>query len=69
MNKISNRELAKHIFTRVKDYLLTDGSEQDDNLLINYISHLIEMNNEPEPTLGSKGFVSISKELREGFGC
>ena len=69
MNRISNRELAKHIFSQVKNHLSTDKNEDDDNKLINYISHLIELNSEPDQSLGSKGFVNVSEEIRQGFGC
>ena len=41
----------------------------DDTQVINYISHLIEMNYDSSGHLGSKGFESISKDIREGFGC
>jgi hypothetical protein len=69
MNTLSNRELANHIFNRVKEYVLSENNGNDDVNIINYIGHLIELNSEPDNHLGSKGFVSISKDIREGFGC
>jgi hypothetical protein len=69
MNTLSNRELASHIFKQVKDHVLSKKNESDDSNIINYIGHLIDLHNEPDNHLGSKGFVSISKDIREGFGC
>ena len=69
MNTLSNRELASHIFKHVKDHVLSKKDESADLNIINYIGHLIDLHNEPENHLGSKGFLSISKDIHEGFGC
>jgi hypothetical protein len=72
---ISNRELAKHIYRHI---ISTHGLDPNDPIMIdierdtiNYVSNLIQLNNEPENHLGSKGFIPISREqdYRDNFGC
>jgi len=73
---MTTRELAKHIYYYSQKCKQEKESNQiwnefDDNQIINYISHLMELHFEPQNHLGSKGFVSIdrSKDKRSEFGC
>lgn len=71
---MTTRELAKHILNYV---LKSNGLSIDDPMMIdyerdtiNYISYLIELHNEPDNHLGSKGFLSTSNsDKRSEFGC
>lgn len=72
---ITTRELATHIYNRVleiseKKKNDIQGEINDTNEIL-YIQNLIELYIEPDNHLGSKGFVSISKEndTRLGYGC
>jgi hypothetical protein len=71
---MSNTELAKHIYFYSQSCKneLPPGhiwTEKDDRTAINYIANLIELHFEPQNHLGSKGFLSISKDIRSEFGC
>lgn len=71
---MSTNELSKHIYNyclnrknnKHKDYV---WNENDDLEVINYISNLIELHFDPQSTLGSKGFLSTTKDIRSEFGC
>ena len=64
---MSNREFAKHIY----EYVINsqNDSDKNDNDIVNYIGHLMDLHYEFDNHLGSKGFESISKDTRTEFGC
>jgi hypothetical protein len=64
---MTSRELATHIYYHIQN--VTDekkkkGSEINDKDEILYIENLMVLHFEIENNLGSKGFVSISKEIK-----
>lgn len=71
---MTNTELAKHIYNysqncKSEKPVGYSWSEYDDKQVINYIANLMELHFEPHNHLGSKGFISISKDKRSEFGC
>jgi hypothetical protein len=62
---MTTRELAKHIYLysincKSDKNNSSEWCDHDDNQVINYISHLMELHFDPQQHLGSMGFESIS---------
>lgn len=71
---MSNRDLAKHIYKYVlesQERLRLAPHLDVETETINYIGNLMDLHYEPESNLGSRGFLSITKEkdFRQNFGC
>jgi hypothetical protein len=69
---MTTRDLAKHIYNFVienENKMEKESFIPNNNDVINYISHLMELHFDPESHLGSKGFVSTSSVGRTEFGC
>jgi hypothetical protein len=69
---ITTRELATHIYNRIIEVAAKKSQNSEsinDVNEISYIQSLIELHFEPDNHLGSKGFISISKDSRTEYGC
>jgi hypothetical protein len=72
---ITTRELATHIYNRIIEVAEKKKNSNCESISdvneISYIQNLIELHYEPDNHLGSKGFISISKDqdTRTEYGC